>query len=150
MIFRSFPIEKITLQISLYIEDIFDSKSVRKGADVEKYDIINCTLEGVPIKKSPEACQLGLWDSNRMVQQSPSDHLDGDTFKVFTWMVTLSRSLSDISSSSTQKKFQKGEILTAQRKTEAYMNKTVSPSKTGVPHLYIVAICKDWTQYLKR
>jgi len=60
MMFLSFPIQKNTLQISLYIEDIFDSKSVRKGADVENYDIINCTLEGVPVKKSPEASQLGL------------------------------------------------------------------------------------------
>ena len=59
-IFRSFPIQKITLQISMFIEDIFDSISVPKRADVEKYDIINCTLEGVPIEKSPEACQLGL------------------------------------------------------------------------------------------
>ena len=34
----SFPIQKIILQISLYIEDIFDSKIVPKCADVNGWD----------------------------------------------------------------------------------------------------------------
>ena len=51
---------------------------------MKNMDIIDCTLKAVPIKKSSEASQLGLGNSNRVVKQGPSDHLDveSESFKV--------------------------------------------------------------------
>ena len=55
-----------------------------KPIPMKNMDIIDCTLKAVPIKKSSEASQLGFGNSDRVVKQGPSDHLDveSESFKV--------------------------------------------------------------------